>query len=295
MELRVLRYFLEMARENNMSRAAQNLHITQPTMSKQIRELEDELGVKLYNRTNYNIELTEAGFLLQKRAQDIIDLVNKTELEFKDFSSLYEGTIYVGSAESHSFSFVAKTIHNLQKISPKIQVHLYSGNVEDVLEKLEKNLLDFALIMDYQESTKYDSIFIPSTDTWGLLVPKDDPLTARKSLRLEDLIDLPLICSRQNMIIDFPSWFGPKAEELNIVGTYNLLFNVIIMVQEKVGYALTFDKIANTTISSNLTFIPIENVAPSYMYCLWRKNTPLSSAANVFKQELLQLLESYRG
>ncbi|WP_295787257.1 LysR family transcriptional regulator [uncultured Veillonella sp.] len=291
MELRVLRYFLEMARENNMSRAAKNLHITQPTMSKQIKDLEDELGVKLYNRTNYSIELTEAGLLLQKRAQDILDLVHKTELEFKDFSSLTEGNVYIGSAESESFAYVAKALKQIHQLYPNIHLHIYSGNLEDVLEKLDKGLVDFAFVMDYEESTKYDQIPIPSPDTWGLLVPKTSDLAKQSSLKLKDLEGLPLICSRQNMLIDFPSWFNGKQDALNIVATYNLLFNALIMVREGVGYALSYDQIGNTSLASDICFIPLSDVRQSYMNCLWRKNNPLSAAGTIFKKELSSLVE----
>ncbi|SUP43278.1 LysR family transcriptional regulator [Veillonella criceti] len=290
METRVLRYFLEMAREGNMSRAAKKLHITQPTMSKQLRDLESELGVKLYARTNYNIELTEAGHLLEKRAHDIVDLVDKTVLEFKNYATLAEGTIYVGSAESESFSFVAKTIKNLRITYPGIHLHLFSGNIQDVLEQLDKGILDFAFIMDYEESTKYDSLKIPTVDHWGLLIPKKDALSQRDSLCLDDLFGLPLICSRQNMMIDFPRWFGNQANKLQIIATYNLLYNAAIMVRENVGYALTYDKITNTALDSKLTFVPLVDVNASAMFCLWRKQHTFSNVAHLFLNELkLQL------
>lgn len=290
METRVLRYFLEMAREGNMSRAAKKLHITQPTMSKQLRDLESELGVKLYARTNYNIELTEAGHLLEKRAHDIVDLVDKTVLEFKNYATLAEGTIYVGSAESESFSFVAKTIKNLRVTYPGIHLHLFSGNIQDVLEQLDKGILDFAFIMDYEESTKYDSLKIPTVDHWGLLIPKKDALSQRDSLCLDDLFGLPLICSRQNMMIDFPRWFGNQANKLQVIATYNLLYNAAIMVRENVGYALTYDKITNTALDSELTFVPLVDVNASDMFCLWRKQHTFSNVAHLFLNELkLQL------
>lgn len=279
-----------MAREGNMSRAAKKLHITQPTMSKQLRDLESELGVKLYVRTNYNIELTEAGHLLEKRAHDIVDLVDKTVLEFKNYATLAEGTIYVGSAESESFSFVAKTIKNLRITYPGIHLHLFSGNIQDVLEQLDKGILDFAFIMDYEESTKYDSLKIPTVDHWGLLIPKKDALSQRDSLCLDDLFGLPLICSRQNMMIDFPRWFGNQANKLQIIATYNLLYNAAIMVRENVGYALTYDKITNTALDSELTFVPLVDVNASAMFCLWRKQHTFSNVAHLFLNELkLQL------
>lgn len=288
MEIRVLRYFLEMAREGNMSRAAQKLHITQPTMSKQLRDLENELGVKLYTRTNYNIELTEAGHLLQKRAHDIIDLTDKTTLEFQNLATLAEGTIYVGSAESESFTTVAKAIKELQLVHPKIQLHVFSGNIQDVLEQLDKGLIDFAFIMDYQDSTKYESYPMPMPDRWGLIVPQTDPLSQKDSLTLPELIGLPLICSRQNMIIDFPRWFGNA--NLHIVATYNLLYNAMILVREGVGYALSYDKLANTALNSKLTFVPLRDVNTSTMYCLWRKHHTFSTVAQLFINELRKQL-----
>lgn len=290
MELRVLRYLLETAREGNMSRAAQKLHITQPTMSKQLRDLEQELNAKLYSRTNYRIELTDAGRLLQKRAEDILDLVDKTLEEFQDFAALTKGTIYIGSAESESFSLIAQTIKDIQQSNPHIQLHLFSGNIQDVLEKLNKGLIDFAFIMDYIESTKYESLKMPKPDHWGLIVPKTSDLTKHKSLRLDDLFYLPLICSRQNMMIDFPRWFGPDTNKLNVVATFNLLYNASIMVREGVGYALAYDKLANTALAGDLRFIPLENISESTMFCLWRKNQILSPLAQLFLKELRKRL-----
>ena len=286
MEIRVLRYFLETAREGNMTRAAERLFISQPTMSKQLKELENELGAKLFIRSNYSIKLTEAGMLLRDRAEDILSLVDKTEAEFKSLEETNSGDIFVGAPESEAMSLFAEAVHTLQKNYPRIRCNIYSGNLSDVCERLDKGLLDFAIVMSYVDLSKYNYLELPMKDTWGILMRKDDPLTGKSSFAASDLDKLPLICSRQWIDQESPRWLGAAAKDMNIVATYNLVFNGSVMVRAGMGYAVVLDKLVNTGEESDLTFIPLSGVPQTEMYVIWRKYQTFTPIANLLLQEL---------
>lgn len=286
MEILVLRYFLETAREGNMSRAAERLHISQPTMSKQLKELDEELGTKLFNRSNYSIRLTEAGMLLRERAEDILTLVDKTASEFQSLEDVASGDIYVGSAESESIRYFADVMKDLQKEYPKIRCNIYSGNMEDVCERLDKGLLDFAIVMSFVDLTKYNYLETPAADTWGVIMRKDDPLAKKASIEPEELIGLPLICSRQWIDQDFPHWFGNHMEDVNIVATFNLSFNASVMVRAGMGYAISYDKLTDTSEDSDLTFLPLSGVPKSQMDIIWRKYQTFTPVAALLLKAL---------
>ena len=286
MEIRVLRYFLETAREGNMTRAAERLFISQPTMSKQLKELENELGAKLFIRSNYSIRLTEAGLLLRDRAEDILSLVAKTEAEFKSLEETNSGDIFVGAPESEAMSLFAEAVHTLQKNYPRIRCNIYSGNLSDVCERLDKGLLDFAIVMSYVDLSKYNYLELPMKDTWGILMRKDDPLTGKSSFAASDLDKLPLICSRQWIDQESPRWLGAAAKDMNIVATYNLVFNGSVMVRAGMGYAVVLDKLVNTGEESDLTFIPLSGVPQTEMYVIWRKYQTFTPIAYLLLQEL---------
>ena len=288
MEIRVLRYFLETAREGNMTRAAERLFISQPTMSKQLKELEQELGTKLFIRSNYSIKLTEAGMLLRERAEDILSLVDKTEAEFKSLDEQYSGDIYVGAPETDSMSLFAETIRDLQKTYPGIRCNIYSGNLEDVCGRLDKGLLDFAIVMSYVDLSKYNYLPMPASETWGVIMRKDDPLACRPSLSIDDLKELPLICSRQWIDQEFPQWFGTDTGKMRIVATYNLAFNSAMMVKAGMGYAVTLDKLIDTSETSDLTFRPLRNVPETEMYVIWRKYQTFTPIAQLLVNELMR-------
>ena len=286
MEIRVLRYFLETAREGNMTRAAERLFISQPTMSKQLKELENELGAKLFIRSNYSIRLTEAGLLLRDRAEDILSLVDKTEAEFKSLEETNSGDIFVGAPESEAMSLFAEAVHTLQKNYPRIRCNIYSGNLSDVCERLDKGLLDFAIVMSYVDLSKYNYLELPMKDTWGILMRKNDPLAGKNSFEASDLDKLPLICSRQWIDQESPRWLGAAAKDMNIVATYNLVFNGSVMVRAGMGYAVVLDKLVNTGEESDLTFIPLSGVPQTEMYVIWRKYQTFTPIADLLLQEL---------
>ena len=279
MEIRVLRYFLETAREENMTRAAERLYISQPTMSKQLKELEKELGVKLFKRSNYNIKLTEAGMLLRERAEDILSLVDKTLEEFKSLDSMNSGDIFVGAPESEAMEQFAQVVSDLQKQYPGIRCNIYSGNMQDVCEKLDKGLLDFAIVMNYVDLKKYKYLPMMTADTWGVILRRDDPLAANEAFTISMLKELPLICSRQWVDYELPQWFGSDTNDVNITATYNLPYNGAVMAKAGVGYAVMLDKLVHTDENSELVFRPLLDVPKSEMFVIWRKNqtfTPVS-------------------
>jgi DNA-binding transcriptional LysR family regulator len=279
MEIRVLRYFLETAREENMTRAAERLFISQPTMSKQLKELENELGVKLFTRSNYNVKLTEAGMLLRERAEDILSLVDKTLEEFNSLDNLNSGDIYVGAPESEAMERFARVVSDLQKKYPGIRCNIYSGNMQDVCEKLDKGLLDFAIVMNYVDLKKYNYLPMSTEDSWGVVMRRDDPLAANEVFTISMLKDLPLICSRQWVDYELPQWLGSDSSEINITATYNLPFNGAVMVKAGIGYAMLLDKLVPTGEDSELVFRPLVDVPKAQMYIIWRKYqtfTPIS-------------------
>ena len=286
MEIRVLRYFLETAREGNMTRAAERLFISQPTMSKQLKELENELGAKLFIRSNYSIRLTEAGMLLRDRAEDILSLVDKTEAEFKSLEETNSGDIFVGAPESEAMSLFAEAVYSLQKNYPKIRCNIYSGNLSDVCERLDKGLLDFAIVMSNVDLSKYNYLELPMKDTWGILMRKDDPLSVKNAFDVSDLDKLPLICSRQWIDQESPRWLGSAAKDMNIVATYNLVYNGSVMVKAGMGYAVVLDKLVNTGEDSELVFRPLSSVPQTEMYVIWRKYQTFTPIADLLLQEL---------
>lgn len=290
MEIRVLRYFFEAAKEKNMTKAASNLHVSQPTLSRQLKLLEEELGQKLFIRSNYSIHLTDEGKILYKRCEDILSMVDKTQSEFKTMKELDGGNIYIGCAESQGISYVAKAAKELQTQYPKMQFHLYSGNADTTLERLDKGLLDFAIIVQELDISKYSHQEIPFKDMWGIIMKKDSPYAKKESIQLEELIDLPLIISRQGVTNEMPAWFKKNKEKLNIVATYDLLYNASLLVNEGIGYALAFDKLVNININSELCFRPISPIITSPMYIVWNPHQILSKPAELYLQKLKSII-----
>lgn len=287
MEFRVLRYFLAVANEESITGAAKVLNITQPTLSKQLMELEEELGKKLFMRGNRRITLTEEGILLRKRAQEIMELVDKTESEISSKDEVISGDVYIGGGETDSMRLIARVVKKLQEDHPHIQYHLYSGNADDVTERLDKGLLDFGVLIGTANIQDYDYLHLPTTDTWGLLMKKDSPLASLNSIRPENLQDIPLICSRQALLgNEISGWFGNNFEKLNIVATYNLIYNATLMVEEGIGYALCLDKLVNTTCASDLCFKPLEPRLQAHLNIVWKKYQVFSNAAKQFLKRL---------
>lgn len=286
MELRVLRYFLEVAREGNITHAAERLHISQPTLSKQLKELEGELEKKLFVRGNYSVRLTDEGMLLRKRAEDILDMVGKTEEEFKALGEITGGDVRIGCAESDGMKYLAQRVKSLQERYPRFRLHLYSGNTEDVEERLDRGLLDFAVLAQEVDLSKYNYLEMPDADTWGVVMRKDSPLAKKEAVRMKDLLHLPLICSRQGITEDYPKWFGEKVDTLNIVATFNLAYNAGILVREGMGYLITFDKLVNTGPESDLCFRPLVPLLETKLYFVWKKYQVFTPIAELLLDDL---------
>ena len=287
MDIRELRYFLAVARENSITLAAESLNITQPGLSKVIMNMEEELGKKLFKRENRKIALTEDGIFLRKRAQEIVDLFDKTQSEFQENMEGLSGDIYIGGGETKGMKIIARVIKNMQKEYPNVHFHLFSGNSDDVIERLDKGLLDFGVLIDPVNIKNYDYLKLPTTDKWGLLMKKDSHLANRDFITVEDLINLPLICSRQSLVKNqVSSWLGTNIsfESLNIVATYNLLFNASLLVKEGVGYVLCLDKLLDR--SSDLCFIPLKPTLSANLNFVWKKYQIFAPATKMFLDEL---------
>ena len=291
MELRVLRYFLAVAREGSITGAARTLHVTQPTLSRQLQDLEDELGQQLMIRSSHNITLTPEGRLLRKRAEEIMELVGKTESEFSSMGENIAGDVYIGGGETDAMKLIAGIIRELREEYPDIRWHLYSGNAQDVTERLEQGRLDFGLLIQPVDLTKYNYVNLPVNDVWGVVMRKDCPLACKQEITRDDLRDLPLICSEQalqrtTVRNGYSDWFGGEFSKRNIAATYNLIYNAALMVEEGIGCAVTLDKLINVTGSGTLCFRPLSPRLESGLSIVWKKYQVFSAAAELFLERI---------
>ena len=294
MEIRVLRYFLAVAREQSFSRAAESLFLSQPTLSRQLRELEEELGKQLFIRGSKKVTLTEEGLILRKRAEEIIELIGKTEQEVK-LSDDITGTIYIGAGETHAISLIARTADRLSAQYPDIRYSFYSADGADVSERLDKGLIDFGLLFEPADISRYDSIPIPIHDTWGLLMRRDHPLAEKEFIEPRDLWDIPLIVSRQQDDGSALSALLGRADgALNIRAHYNLVYNASVMVSEGMGCALCFDRLINVSGDSGLCFRPLYPERKAACHFVWKKQPVFTKAAQKFLEQFRNDMENYR-
>lgn len=292
MELRVLTYFLAVAREQSIVKAAKSLHLSQPTLSTQIRAMEEELGKQLLVRGtkgSRKVTLTEEGMILRKRAEEILSLVQKTEREISLSDQTIVGDVYIGAGETDAVRFIARTAKELYQIYPGIHYHISSGNSEFVTEQLDKGLIDFGIVFGNVDYAKYHSIELPYKDLWGVLMKQDSPLAKNPVIEPEDLWTQPLIISNQeDSQAVLTTWIQKELSELEIVATYNLLFNASLMVEEGLGYAVGLDKIINTSGKSNLCFRPLSPRQEAGMHIIWKKYQVFSKASEKFIEKLKQ-------
>lgn len=291
MELRVLRYFLGVAGEGSMTGAARLLHVTQPTLSRQLRELEEELGQKLFIRGSHSLSLTPEGMVLRRRAEEILGMVRKTESEFSSMVEAVGGEVYIGGGETEAMRRIARMIRELRVEHPAIRFHFFSGNAEDVTERLDRGLLDFGVLIQPVDLEKYQFAALPDRDVWGVVMRRDSPLARRKSVTPGDLRDLPLIFSRQVVRRlaeenEYSKWFGRDRDRLNVVATYNLIYNAALMVEEEVGYAVAIDRLVNVTGHDTLCFRPLEPRLESGLNIVWKKGQVFSAAAGIFLERI---------
>lgn len=292
MEIRLLRYFIAVANQQSISGAAKYLHISQPTLSRQLSDLETELGTSLFIRGNRKITLTTEGMFLLTKAKEIVELIDKTEANFNQPSEIISGEIYIGGGETEAMHFIANALKDLLKIHPDIQFHLYSGNADDIMEKLDNGLLDFGIVIEPTDKQKYDYIHLPASDVWGVLMHRDSPLAHKDFIQPSDLMDQPLLISRQTTVDnELSGWFGQDVRNLHITGTYNLLYNAALMVEEGLGYALCLDKLINTSGDSKLCFKPLTPDLHAGLNIIWKKHQVFSDAANKFLGQIRYNIE----
>ena len=286
MELRVLKYFLEVAREGSITGAAKVLHISQPTLSKQLKDLEYELGSKLFIRSNYSVKLTDEGILLRKRAEDILDMANKTLEEFSNLNDITGGDVRIGCAESYNIKYLADVIKDFRARYPGLRFHITSGDTKQVTEDLERGLSDFAVIVEPPDLSKYNYLTLPEADTWGVLMQRNSPLAEKDVIRVEDLSGLPLIASDQSYKVDLPRWCGEKVEALNLIGSVNLFYNGSVCVKSGLCYMLTFDHLADVSEESGLCFRPLSPPLKTQMFIIWKKYQVFTPIAEKLVEEL---------
>lgn len=284
MELRVLRYFLTVAQEENITKAAALLHVTQPTLSRQLMQLEEELGTKLFHRSQYRVILTDDGMLLRRRAQEIVELADKTEREFARSEGELTGEIAIGCGETQSMTFLSQHIRSFRELHPQVQFRIYSANADDVKERIEKGLLDMGLLIEPVEIDRYAFLRLPQKDRWGVLVPRESALAKKGFATPQDLMEVPLLMSgREKVRSNLAAWFGEGYDRLNIVLTYNLVLNAANMVRNGLGAALC---VYVENVSEALQFVPLSPPLEVGTLLAWKKDKPCSPAVEQFIQHI---------
>ena len=280
MEIRVLKYFLMVAREENITKAANLLHLTQPTLSRQLMQLEEELGVSLFRRSKHRIILTEDGMLLRRRAEEIVSLAEKTKLDFQHKQEHLAGTIAIGSGELQSSRFLTQLITSFQKENPLVTFKIYSGNSDNIKERIERGLLDVGLLQEPVDITKYSFLRTPIREQWGVLIKEDSPLASKDYVSPEDLAKIPLILpERENIQNELFNWFGSYGENLRITASGNLLYNLASLARDSGSGVITLKL---DCIYEGLCFIPLSPGIETGTVLVWKKTHIFSSAAAAF-------------
>lgn len=295
MELRVLNYFLAIAREENFTKAARQLHITQPTLSRQIADLEEELGVKLFIRSNHNIILTEDGLLLKQRAKEILSLTDKTKRDFLQKKNVLAGTVSIGSGEYRSTQYLAKIIAEFRKLYPKVSYELYTGNTLNIRDYIERGLLDVGLVSEPVDMHKYNFITMPNKEEWGIYVPQNTPLAQKQYAAPIDLKDMPLLAAmgdfNQSLIGE---WLGAFKNQAEITANIDLPYNKAMLAKENIGIMLSLN--LNCTYDG-LTFIPLAPKLEHSTALVWKKEqifSPTTAAFIDFAKKYLSGITSYK-
>ena len=279
MDIRTMQYYLAVVREGTISAAAEALHVAQPSLSRQMKDLEEELGAALFVRGNRKITLTEEGMVLRKRAEEMVRLMQRTEEEISQVKNHVSGSVRIGAGESVSFHYLSRTAANIAKEHPDIRFHITSGDTQDLMDELADGLIDFAVIFSDVDHALYESIPLPAEDGFGVLMRKDSPLAEKEAIRLSDLKNEPVIVSRASEQF----FSGMKGySSLNIVATYNLLYNASLLVEDGLGYAICFDRLINTTGDSPLCMRPIVPAMKSTGYLIWKKYQVFSPVVQMF-------------
>lgn len=284
MDLRLLEYFLAVAKTGNITRAAEQLHVTQPTISRQLMDLEEQMGAPLMIRGKRQITLTDAGILFQQRAQEIIDLMDKTSRDIADQNDLVGGTVSIGCVESSVSRLLPEVLKEFSALHPKVGYELYSADGDDIREKLDRGELDFGILVEPVEAAKYDYFRLPYWETWGVLMRKDDPLAKRASIGKEEMLSIPLIPPRREIVQDnIAGWFGVDRSQLTIFSSHNLLNNAALLVEAGLGYAICVGGAFEIRGGENLCFVPFAPERTTGHVMAWKKNRVFHSAASQFR------------
>ena len=290
MELIQMKYFLAVAREESISKAADFLYITQPSLTRQIQKMEKEVGQPLFTRGK-KMRLTEAGQLLRRRAEEILSLYEKTERELICPQASIGGDVYIGGGETRAMKYLLDAAQKMREQFPNIKLHIHSGDIADVCEHIDKGLLDFGLVIEPADLSRYESLRLPYREVWGLLMEKTHPLAAKESISPQDLRGIPLIQSRHSLLrSNVTEWYRSVSEELNVVATYNLIYNAALMTQSGIGCVLSIDGLVNTTGESKLCFRPLTPPVTAHVDVIWKKYQMFSQAAQIFLQFLREEL-----
>lgn len=285
MELRVLNYFLTVAQERTISKAAEVLHISQSTLSKQLKDLEEELGVQLFHRGSRQITLTDDGIYLQNQGKDIFSLVNATTSNLQQHEGV-EGAIMIGGGETQAFHSIAVLLTDLMEKYPGIKVQLYSGNADDIKEKIDNGVLDFGVVIEPVENKGYAHVNLPNPDHWGILVNEQHELATKKTITPSDLNQIPLMISSQSLVDNqLAEWLGKELSHFNVVGTYTLLYNASLLIKEGQTAAVCLDGIIHTK-GTGLVFIPLSPKLTVDVSLIWKKKQVFSKAASLFLKAL---------
>lgn len=293
MELRHLRYFMAIAREGSLTKASEYLHVTQPTLSRQMRDLETELGTDLFIRKSHRLELTDEGLRLRERAREILVLVDKTEDEFKLDNQGITGDVYIGAAETCLVRYISQIAKEIRAHHPDIRFQIHSGNEETIAERLDSGMLDFGMLMEPADISKYHNLELPETDVWGILMRKDSPLAEKKVITADDLIGIPIFASRQALGRShtqniFSSWLGDKSDGLDIIGTFDLITNASAFVREGIGYLFTVEGLMGLNFDNILCFRPMFPELRPKSDIVWKQDRSFSPAAQVFFDEMMR-------
>lgn len=280
MELRVLNYFLVIAREENFTRAAQQLHVTQPTLSRQIADLEQELGVRLFTRGSHNLALTEDGMILKRRAQEILTLADKTKRDFLHKEKNLEGTISIGSGEFLSTRILTDCVAAFREKYPRVRYEIHSGNTGNIREQIERGLLDLGLVTEPVDIRKYEFVTMPVKERWGVLVREDSPLAAGEMITPEDLAGCSLVGPANEMAQGaIMKWLGTYAAQTNIIATGNLLYNEALLAQSSPCVVVTMQL---NCVYNGLRFLPLSPVLEGSTALIWKKEQIFPAAAAAF-------------
>lgn len=286
METRVLRYFLTAAQEENITRAAELLHTSQSNVSKQLAALEDLLGQKLFERGSRKITLTEEGIFLRKRAQEIIELTDRTENDMRSLNQAVSGTVHIGGVETQLMKWIGKSMAALSRLHPQIRYDFFSGSVAELTDMLHKGLLDFALLVAPADMQRYNYIKLPANDRFGLLLRRDSPLAEQPTIKPEDIKDSPVWVAHQQLGTNvLSSWLGRDVESLHVISTFNLITTPAMMVECGMGMAFTFDRLVNTE-GTGLCFRPLEPAVEAELYLVWKKYDRFTKAGELFLKQM---------